>query len=156
MRSRAAEKLYINLLRHDNVPQNVIRQRWNKSIRIWKFDFVMIVEGKLKAKAARTMKKKKCGVWFFRFSGYRYLFTSVQRIIDAIKIFGIRLYTLFAVLSWWTLSFQLDLNNCIWWFLLWENVLFLWKFWLGIRYSDRLDVYHIYCTEIKKSSDLEE
>lgn len=59
----------------------------------------MIVEGKLKAKAARTMKKKKCGVWFFRFSGYRYLFTLVQRIIDAIKIFGIRLYTLFAVLS---------------------------------------------------------
>ena len=60
----------------------------------------MIVEGKLKAKAARTMiKKKKVASGFYRFSGYRYLFTSVQRIIDAIKIFGIRLYILFAVLS---------------------------------------------------------
>lgn len=59
----------------------------------------MTVEGKLKAKAARTMIKKKVASGFFRFSGYRYLFTSVQRIIDAIKIFGIRLYILFAVLS---------------------------------------------------------
>lgn len=59
----------------------------------------MIVEGKLKAKAARTMIKKNVASGFFRFSGYRYLFTSVQRVIDAIKIFGIRLYILFAVLS---------------------------------------------------------
>ena len=94
-----------------------------------------------------SMIKKKRKRWRLVFSVFRLsLFIYVGSAdYGRNQNFGIRLYTLFAVPSWWTLSFQLDLVVS-----LLRNVLCLWKFWQGLWYSDRLDAYHIYCTEITK------